>query len=224
MAFNKLVYIQLHLYDRWQINTIQYNPLVSWSFTLTVSKEMNMLSRLPRLFIRNWAEACCSCDWFYPADNSSFSGRVQVAAVSSPTGWIRVAADFLLMLAPVPAAGCKLWLTPSQGWLEFWQLDTSYSWLHPTDDLSSGGWIRVTDDYILWLTLLPIAGYNLRLIPSCGWLWVAADSSFGCLIRVTADSILRLTTSCGWFYQVNLRIYSAKYIILMVCFLRPDFS
>ena len=24
-AFNKLVYIYLHFYDRWQINTIQYN-------------------------------------------------------------------------------------------------------------------------------------------------------------------------------------------------------
>ena len=68
-------------------------------------------------------------------------------------------------------------------------------------DLSSGGWIRVTADSILRLTRVPAAGCDLRLIPSCGWL------EFYILI-----------------YQVNLRTYSAKCIIFMVCFLPTDFS
>ena len=208
MAFNKLVYIQLHLYDRWQINTIQYN-------TIHLSLDRSLWQ-----FRKKWT-FCLD----YPGFSSGIELRLAAAATDSILRITRVSAvGYKLQLSQVRPAGYELRLIFSWCWLQFQRLDTSYSWLHPTDDLSSGGWIRVTDDYILWLTLLPIAGYNLRLIPSCGWLWVAADSSFGCLIRVTGDSILRLTTSCGWFYQVNLRIYSAKYIILMVCFLRPDFS
>ena len=70
----------------------------------------------------------------------------------------------------------------SCSWLEFRWLDTSYSWLHPTADSSSGGWIWLKANSILWLTM------------SCGWLELrltraAADSSSGGSIRVTADSI-----------------------------------
>ena len=137
MAFNKLVYIQLHLYNRWQMNTIQYNPLVSWSFILIVSKEMNILSRLPRLFIRNWAEACYSCGWFYPAANSSFSGRVTSCsclkserldtscgwfspdASSSSSGWMQVVADSVPRLTWVPTAGYELQMAKSYSWLYF---------------------------------------------------------------------------------------------------------
>ena len=92
-------------------------------------------------------------------------------------------------------------------------------------DLSSGGWIRVTADSILWLTRVLATEYDLRLIPSYGWL------ELGRSIRVAADSILRLTRVLYFnisskfkdlIYQVNLR--TAKYIIFMVCFLPTDFS
>ena len=68
-------------------------------------------------------------------------------------------------------------------------------------DLSSGRWIRLKADSILRLTRVPAARYKLQLILSCGWL------EFYTLI-----------------YQVNLRTYSAKCIIFMVCFLPTDFS
>ena len=58
----------------------------------------------------------------------------------------------------------------SCGWLKFRWLDTSCSWLHPTADLSSGGWIRVVADSILRLTQVLTAGYELWLTPSHGWL------------------------------------------------------
>ena len=127
--------------------------------------------------------------------------------------WIQVAADSILPLTRVPAAGYKLWLSqvpaagyklrliPSYGLIDFQRQDKSCSWLRPTNDLSSDSWIRVTANPILRLTRVPAAGYDLRLIPSCGWL------EFYTLI-----------------YQVNLRTYSAKYIIFMVCFLPTDFS
>ena len=145
--------------------------------------------------------------------------------------WIQVAADSTLPLTRVPAAGYELWLSrvpaagyklrliPSYGLIDFQQQDKSCSWLRPTNDLSSDSWIRVTADPILRLTRVPAAGYDLRLIPSCG------------LTRVLAARYeLQLILSCGWLefytliYQVNLRTYSAKYIIFMVCFLPTDFS
>ena len=61
-------------------------------------------------------------------------------------------------------------LTLSHGWLEFQRPDTSYSWLHPTADLSSGGCIRHKADSILRLTRVPAARYELQLIPSCSCL------------------------------------------------------
>ena len=130
-----------------------------------------------------------SCGWFYLVANSN-SG-----------GWIRVAADSVLRLTRVPATGYELRLTLSHGRLEFWRLDTTYSWHHPTADSSSGGWIRLKADSILRLTRVPAVRYDWQLILSCGWL------EFYTLI-----------------YQVNLRTYSAKYIIFMVCFLLTDFS
>ena len=83
-------------------------------------------------------------------------------------------------------AGYELRLTLSHCWLEFQRPDTSYSWLHPTVDLSSGGCIRHKADSILRLTRVPAARYELQLIPSCrcvrfaaesssaGWTWLAA--------------------------------------------------
>ena len=99
----------------------------------------------------------------------------------------------------------------SCSWLEFRWLDTSYSWLHPTADSSSGGWIWLKANSILWLTM------------SCGWLELR-------LTRVPAARYeLQLIPFDLWLthtliYQVNLRTYSANYIIFIVCFLPPDFS
>ena len=111
-------------------------------------------------------------------------------ADSGSGGWTRVAADSVPLLTRFPAAGYELQLTRSNGWLEFWRLDTSYSWLHPTADSSSGGWIGLKVDSILRLTRVPAAWYELQLILSCSWL------EFYTVI-----------------YQVNLKTYSAKYII-----------
>ena len=120
-------------------------------------------------------------------------------------GWIRVAADFILRLTRVPAAGYKIPLIPSYGWLGFRWLDRSCGWLRPTSDSSSSGWIRVAADSVLRLIWVLAAGYELQLTPSYDWLefrWLdttsawfhpAADSSSGSSIRVAADSILRLT-------------------------------
>ena len=113
---------------------------------------MNNLSRLPRIFIRNWAAVCYSCGWFYPVADSNF-GR-----------WIRVLTDSILWLTGVPparyvlrlsrvlAAGCKLRLSrvPAAAsklrWLEFRRLDASCGWLYPAANSSSGGWIRIAAD------------------------------------------------------------------------------
>ena len=125
--------------------------------------EMNNLLRLPQIFIENWA-----------------------------------AADFVLRLDT--SCGClePRRLDTSYDWVKFQQLDTSYGWIHLASvsgsmaDLSSGSWIQVTADYILRLARALVAGYDLRLIPSCGWLRVAADS----ILRLTRVS--RLNSTCGW--------------------------
>ena len=88
----------------------------------------------------------------------------------------------------------------SSDWLQFWPLDTSYSWLHPTSDSSSGDWIRATADSILFLARVPVTGCDLSLILDCDSLWDVADASSSASIQVRADSNLRLTTSCCWFY------------------------
>ena len=93
-----------------------------------------------------------SCSWFHPAANSSSSG------------WMRVTADSILRLARTPSPGYDIRLIPFCGWLELQRLDTSYSWLHPTTDSSSTGWIRLKADSILQLTRVH------RLHLTCGWL------------------------------------------------------
>ena len=148
------------------------HPLVIIHFDSFERKVMNNLPRLPRIFIRNWVPACYSCGWFYPA------------AVSRPGGWI--------WPSRVPAAGYKLRLTPSYGWLEFRLLDMGCRRFRPTVDLSYGSWIRVTADYILRLTRVSAPGYDLRQIPSCDWLQVAADS----ILQLTR--VRRLDTTCDW--------------------------
>ena len=205
-------------------------PLIpSWSFPSTVLKEMNTLPWLPRIFIGNWAAACYSCSWFYPAADP-ISGD-----------WIRVVADYILRLTRSPAASYNLRLSrvpavdSSYDWVELWQLDTRYVWFHPTTDSSSSGWKRVAADSIPWLTRVPATGYELQLTLSYGWLefrqldttYSWADSSCGWL-RVVADSILRLTRvpATGlemWLtytliYQVDLRTYCTKYIFFFFLF------
>ena len=156
-----------------------------------------------------FAELSCSslqCGWFYPTTDSSSELR-------------RIL---------------------SYNWLEFWWLETSCGWFYHTADSSSSGWIgvvvdsittadssssgwtRVAADSILWLFRVLAAGYELWLIPSCGWLRVAADS----VLRLTQDPLtgfdLQLTYTL--IYSINLRTYSAKYTIFIVCFPSADFS
>ena len=211
-----------------------WTPLIpSWSVTSTVLKEMNNLSWLPRIFIGNWAAACYGCGWFYPAAGRNCGNWIRVAPDSIlrltrvtaagydlrlswvPTAgcnlrltpsyaWIRVAADSILRLTRVLASGYELRMTPTHVWLEFRRLDTSYTWLHPTTDSSSGGCIRLNADSTLPLTT------------SCGWLYPALDSS--------PPAGLDLWLTYTLINQVNLRTYSAKFIIFMVCFLALDFS
>ena len=111
-----------------------------------------------------------SCGWIQVTAVSSPAGWIQITTQLSSGGWIQVTVNS----TRVPAAGYGLRSTPSHGCLEFWQLDTIYSWLHSTVESSSGGC------------------YDLRLIPSCGWLRVAADS----LLSLTR--VRRLGSNCGW--------------------------
>ena len=133
-----------------------------------------------------------SYDWVELRRLDTSYGRLHPMADSSSGGWIRVTADSILQLTRVPVVGYSLRLTPSHGWLEFWQLDTGCGRFRPPTELSSGSWIRVTADYILRLTPVPTTGYDLRLIPTCGWLRVAADS----ILRLTR--VHRLDSTCGW--------------------------
>ena len=150
-------------------------PIPSSSFTSTVQKEMNNLSRFPRIFIGNWGTACYSRGWFYPATDSSSGGWIRVVANSCSGRWVRVTADFILRLTRAPAPGYDLRLIPS------------CSWLWVAADSSSGGWIRLKADYILRLTLSygwlefqkldtsyswfhPSSDYELQLILSWSWL------------------------------------------------------
>ena len=80
----------------------------------------------------------------------------------------------------------------------------SYSWLHPTANSSSSSWIRLKADSILQISMC------------CSWFCPVASSS--------PSAGLDLWLTYTLIYQVNLRTYSAKYIIFIVCFLPPDFS
>ena len=102
------------------------------------------------------------------------------------------------------------WLGWIYGSFEFRRLDASCGWFHPLVDSSSGSWIQVAIDSILWLTRVPMAGYKLPLSPSHRWLefgrldtsysWLhpTTDSNSGAWIRLIADLFLRLTKSCDW--------------------------
>ena len=80
----------------------------------------------------------------------------------------------------------------SCGWLEFRQLGTSYSWLHPTADSSSSSWIRLKADSILRLTI------------SCDWLdFLRLDTSYS-WFHPGADYELRVILSCGWLESAGL--------------------
>ena len=128
------------------------HPLLVVHFDRFERKMMNNLPRLPRIFIGDWAAACYSCGWFYPAAGY----ELRLSRI--------LAAGYKLQLSRVPAAGYKLRLTPSYGWLELRQQDTSFSWLNSTADSSSGGWLRLKANSIL------------RLTTSCGWFYSAGDS------------------------------------------------
>ena len=148
----------------------------SWSFNSTVLKEMNNLPQLIWIFNGNWAAVFYICGWFYPAADQISRGWIRVAADSMLRPSRVPVAGYKLRLSRVPSAGYKLRLTPFYGSLECRRQDKGCDRLRPTADLSSSGWIRGTADYILQLTRVAAAGYDLRLIPSCGWLRVAADS------------------------------------------------
>ena len=110
----------------------------------------------------------------------------------SSSGWIRVAADSILQLTQVSLADSILRLTMSCGWLEFRQLGTSYSWLHPTADSGSSSWIRLKADSILRLTI------------SCDWLdFLRLDTSYS-WFHPGADYELRVILSCGWLESAGL--------------------
>ena len=147
---------------------------------------MNNLPQLLRIFIRNWATACYSCGRFYPA-----------AGYELRLSWVQ-AAGYRLQLSRVLAAGYKLRLTPSDGWLEFQQLDTTYSWPHPTAHSCSHGWIRLKADSIL------------RLTTSCSWFYSASDSS--------PPARLDLWLTYTLIYQVILKTYSANTSFLCFVF------
>ena len=117
-----------------------------WTFTSTVSKEMNNLPQLPQILIGNWDVACYSCGWFHPTTDLS-SG-----------GWIRVGADSILRLTWVSAAGFEFRLILSYGWLEFQRLHKSRSWFSPAAESSSSGWKQVVAHFITWLTRVPADG------------------------------------------------------------------
>ena len=180
-----------------------------WSFTSTVSKDKSWTICLDYPEFSSGIEfrpVTAAADSILRLDTSCgcLEARWLNMTESSSGGWIQVTADSILRLTRVPPAGYGLPPIPSHGWLELRQLDTSYSWLHPTANSSFGTWIRLKADSIL------------RLTTSCGWFYSAADSS------PPAGHDLWLTYAL--IYQVNLRTYSAKYIIFMVCFLPTDFS
>ena len=146
----------------------------------------------------------------------------RVAADSILRLMTRVPADSIVRLTGVSAARYELRRTPSHDWFEFRQLDVSYSWLHPTVNSSSGGWIRLKADTILRLTRVAATQHELQLIPSCSWLGVATDPILRLTRVLPAELDLRLLYTL--IYQVNLRTCSEKSIIFLVCFLPPDFS
>ena len=167
-----------------QLNRV---PAAGWELRLSHVPANGYKLRLTPPYRWLWfRQLNTSCHWFHPPVDFS-SG-----------GWIRVTVDSVLRLTRVPSARYELQVTLSDGWLEFRRLDMSYSWLHPTTDLSSGGLIRLTVD------------------SSCGWLRVVADSILR-PTRVRPDG-LEIRLAYTLIYQVNLKTYSAKYIFFFVLY------
>ena len=161
------------------------HPLVIVHFDCLESKIMNNLPRLPGIFIGQWMSCgllqlrlILPCGWIRVAAVSRPGGWIQVTTESSSSGWIQVTADSILWLTRVSAARYGLRLTPSNGWLEFRQLDTSYSWLYPTADSSSGGWNWLKADSILRLTTKILLILFCGWLESAGWTRLAADLLF----------------------------------------------
>ena len=74
-------------------------------------------------------------------------------------------------------------------------------------DSSSGGWIRVAVDSILWLTRVPVAGYELWLtrVPAAGYELrlirvPAAGQGLWLIPSHGGLEFQRLNTSCSWFH------------------------
>ena len=105
--------------------------------------------------------------WLVTATTDSLLRPTRVSAAEYELRLSRVpAAGYKLRLSRVAAAGYKLRQTPSYGWLEFWRLDTSYSWFYPAANSSSGRWIQFTADSVPRLTWVLAARYGLRPVPS----------------------------------------------------------
>ena len=103
-------------------------------------------------------------------------------------------------------AGYKLLLTLSYDWLEFRQLDTSYSLLHPMADLSPWCWIQLYADSTLRQTQVMAAWYELQLILSCGWLeFHRLDLTYSCFILCLCLLFsLFLKEQCSfWLFQTK---------------------
>ena len=142
-----------------------------WTFTPTVSKEMNMGIELrlvtaatDSILRLTWISAAgcelwlmLSCGWLEFRRLDMSCGWFYQTLDSSSGGWIRVAATFILQLTRVPATEYKLQLILSCGWLEFRLLNTSCGWLYPVADSNSGGWKPVAADSITRLTRVPPA-------------------------------------------------------------------
>ena len=102
-------------------------------------------------------------------------------------------------------------------------------------DSSSGGLMRVAADSILRLNLVPEAGYKLQMTPSYGrleswrldttqgWCYPVDDYDLRLWLTRVLPARIDLQLTYTLTYQVNLRTYSAKYIIFIVCFLPSDF-
>ena len=110
----------------------------------------------------------------------------------------------------------------------FGGLNTNCGWFHPPVDSSSSSWIRVATDSILWLTRVPVAGYELRLILSHYWLefqWL--DTSYSCLRPTTHSSSTSWTRlAIDLYFNISSKFTDlfCKIHHFMVCFLPSDFS
>ena len=119
----------------------------------------------------------------------------------SSSGWIQVAADFILQLTRVLAAGYELRLILSCGWLELWRLDTSC------------GFIFLFLFFFIYPILIWLFNSShsclefQRLDRSCGWFHHTADSSSSGWIGVAVNSILQLFRIPAAGYKMWLTLF-----------------